>query len=120
MSTTAENTVVEASTTSAPVAATQTVATIVAPAKKDGGFSANPTAGELIEFQLTGLLVVFVVLGAVDRIVGGDMHIVQVGGDRETLGDVGEIAVFGRSEQLDLAVTLGFLDGLLGQTPVFT
>ena len=68
MSTTAENTVVEASTTSAPVAATQTVATIVAPAKKDGGFSANPTAGELIEFQLTGLLVVFVVLGAITAI----------------------------------------------------
>ncbi len=42
------------------------------------------------------------------------MHIVQIGRDRETLGDVGEIAVFGRSEQLDLAVTLGFLDGLLG------
>lgn len=57
---------------------------------------------------------VFVVLGAVDRIVGGDMHIVQIGRDRETLGDVGEIAVFGRSEQLDLAVTLSFLDGLLG------
>ena len=68
MSTTAENTVVEASTTSAPVAATQTVATTVAPAKRDGGFSANPTVGELVEFQLTGLLVVFVVLGAITAI----------------------------------------------------
>lgn len=51
--------------TSAPPAATNTVAGTVAPAKKDGGFSANPSAGELIEFQLTGLLVVFVVLGAI-------------------------------------------------------
>ena len=49
-------------------AATQTVATTAAPAKRDGGFSAKPTAGELVEFQLTGLLVVFVVLGAITAI----------------------------------------------------
>ena len=67
MSTTAENTV-EAGAAGAPVVAAQTVATTAAPAKKDGGFSANPTAGELIEFQLTGLLVVFVVLGAITAI----------------------------------------------------
>ncbi len=70
MSTTAENTIVVASTTGAPVAATQTVATTVAPAKRDGGFSAKPTVGELVEFQLTGLLVVFVVLGAITAISG--------------------------------------------------
>ena len=46
----------------------QTAATTVAPAKKDGGFSANPSVGELVEFQLTGLLVVFVVLGAITAI----------------------------------------------------
>ncbi len=68
MSATAESTVVDASTTSAPVAAAQAVATTVAPAKKDGGFSAKPTAGELVEFQATGLLVVFVVLGAITAI----------------------------------------------------
>ena len=28
-----------------------------------GGFSEQPTVGQLVEFQLTGLLVVFVVLG---------------------------------------------------------
>ena len=67
MSTTAENTV-EAGAAGAPVVAAQTVATTAAPAKKDGGFSANPTAGELIEFQLTGLLLVFVVLGAITAI----------------------------------------------------
>ena len=42
----------------------KTVATTQAPAKKDA-FSEKPTAGELIEFQATGLLVVFVVLGAI-------------------------------------------------------
>lgn len=68
MSTTAENTVVVASTTGSPEAATQAVANTVAPAKKGGGFSANPTAGELVEFQATGLLVVFVVLGAITAI----------------------------------------------------
>lgn len=64
MSATAENTV-EAGAVGAPVVAAQTVATTAAPAKKDGGFSANPTAGELIEFQATGLLVVFTVLGSI-------------------------------------------------------
>ncbi len=49
-------------------AVAQTVATTAAPAKKDGGFSANPTAGELVEFQATGLLVVFTVLGAITAI----------------------------------------------------
>lgn len=70
MSTTAENTIAVASTTGAPVEAAQTVATTVAPAKKDGGFSAKPTVGELVEFQLTGLLVVFVVLGSITAISG--------------------------------------------------
>ena len=41
-----------------------TVATTQAPAKKEA-FSAKPTMGEIIEFQATGLLVVFVVLGVV-------------------------------------------------------
>jgi hypothetical protein len=66
MSATAENTIAVASTTGAP-AATQTVASVVAPAAK-GGFSAKPTVGELVEFQATGLLVVFVVLGAITAI----------------------------------------------------
>jgi hypothetical protein len=48
-------------------AAAQTVATTAAPANK-GGFSAKPTVGELVEFQATGLLVVFVVLGAITAI----------------------------------------------------
>ena len=68
MSDTAENTVEVASTTGVPVAAAQTVATTVAREKKDGGFSAKPTVGELAEFQATGLLVVFVVLGAITAI----------------------------------------------------
>lgn len=33
--------------------------------KGKGGFSAEPTLGELVEFQLTGLLVVFFVLGSI-------------------------------------------------------
>ena len=55
--------------TAAPGVA-QTVATTVAPAKKESSFSAKPTVGELVEFQLTGLLVVFVVLGAITAISG--------------------------------------------------
>ena len=48
-------------------AAPQTVAVVGAPANK-GGFSDKPTVGELVEFQATGLLVVFVVLGAITAI----------------------------------------------------
>ena len=47
-----------------PGEAQQTVATTQAPAKQ-GGFSEKPTMGEIIEFQATGLLVVFVVLGSI-------------------------------------------------------
>lgn len=46
-------------------AAAQTTAATVATPKGSSGFSEKPTAGELIEFQATGLLVVFVVLGAI-------------------------------------------------------
>jgi hypothetical protein len=46
-------------------AATQkTTAVVEVPTKGKGGFSAIASIGELIEFQFTGLLVVFVVLGA--------------------------------------------------------
>ena len=38
-------------------------AVVEVPAKAKGNFSAQATVGELIEFQFTGLLVVFVVLG---------------------------------------------------------
>ena len=38
-------------------------AVVEVPAKGKGNFSAQATVGELIEFQFTGLLVVFVVLG---------------------------------------------------------
>jgi hypothetical protein len=48
----------------AQAAAPQTVATVDA-GKGKGGFSAKPTVGEIVEFQVTGLLVVFVVLGAI-------------------------------------------------------
>ena len=41
----------------------QTAAVVEVPAKGKGGFSAQASVGELIEFQFTGLLVVFVVLG---------------------------------------------------------
>ena len=50
-----------------PGVAEQTVATTQAPAKKES-FSENPSMGEIIEFQATGLLVVFVVLGAITGI----------------------------------------------------
>ena len=52
----------------APAAAQTAVATTVAKGK--GGFSEKPTVGELAEFQVTGLLVVFVVLGAITAISG--------------------------------------------------
>ena len=42
------------------------------------------------------------------------MEIIEVGGNGETLRNVSEIAVLGRSNDLDLAVTLGLLDSLLG------
>ncbi len=44
--------------------AQKTVATVEQKVNK-GGFSDQPTLGELIEFQATGLLVVFVVLGGI-------------------------------------------------------
>jgi len=47
--------------------AQQTVATTQVPEKKSP-FSEKPTMGEIIEFQATGLLVVFVVLGAITAI----------------------------------------------------
>lgn len=50
-----------------PGEAQQTVATTQAPAKKQP-FSEKPTTGEVLEFQATGLLVVFVVLGAITAI----------------------------------------------------
>ena len=67
MSTTTNAIVVaSAETASAP---SQTVATVGAGAGK-GGFSATPTLGEIAEFQVTGLLVVFVVLGAITALSG--------------------------------------------------
>ena len=42
---------------------TQNAAAAVAEVVGKGGFSANATLGQLVEFQLTGLLVVFTVLG---------------------------------------------------------
>lgn len=36
----------------------------------DGAFSDKPTLGELVEFQITGLLVVFVVLGGITLLCG--------------------------------------------------
>ncbi|WP_153109376.1 hypothetical protein [Propionivibrio limicola] len=44
---------------------TQTMTDAVMEVQAKGGFSAKPTMGELIEFQVTGLLVVFVVLGGI-------------------------------------------------------
>ena len=62
MSTTTQAIVV-ASAETAPAATQAVVAT-----EGKGGFSAKPTVGEIVEFQLTGLLVVFVVLGAITAI----------------------------------------------------
>ena len=70
MSSSQPSSLVLASAETAAPGATQTVATTVAPAKKESSFSAKPTVGELVEFQLTGLLVVFVVLGAITAISG--------------------------------------------------
>lgn len=51
---------------------------IVAPAKKDGGVSAKPAVGELVDFQLTGLRVVFFVLGAITAISGLMSRLLEV------------------------------------------
>lgn len=51
---------VQAATQNAVVATTEVLG--------KGGFSVHPTIGELIEFQVTGLLVVFVVLGGLTLI----------------------------------------------------
>lgn len=48
----------------AMLAMTGTSAVIAAEGAGKGGFSEQATLGELVEFQLTGLLVVFVVLGS--------------------------------------------------------
>ena len=47
-----------------PLDAQKTIATVEQKVNK-GGFSDQPTVGELFEFQFTGLLVVFVVLGSI-------------------------------------------------------
>ena len=49
--------------TVADSSAVQGAATAAVDAIGKGGFSANETLGQMLEFQLTGLLVVFVVLG---------------------------------------------------------
>ena len=53
------------------------------------------------------------VLRTVDRVVGRDVQVVQIGGDVEAFGDVGEIPVLGRGDDFGPAVTLGLLDRLL-------
>ena len=65
MSTT--NTLVVASAETAPATVQTAVATVGAGQGK-GGFSAKPSIGEIAEFQATGLLVVFVVLGSITAI----------------------------------------------------
>ena len=54
----------------AQAAAPQTAATVATVGAGQGknGFSTKPTVGEIAEFQVTGLLVVFVVLGAITAI----------------------------------------------------
>ena len=56
------NSLVLAAQDTATAVAQNTVAAVTAVAGK-GGFAANATLGQLVEFQLTGLLVVFTVLG---------------------------------------------------------
>lgn len=56
------NSLVLAAQDTATVVAQNTVAAVTDVAGK-GGFTANATLGQLIEFQFTGLLVVFTVLG---------------------------------------------------------
>ena len=59
--------VAPAQAVAAQAQAATTVATVGAGQGK-GGFSAKPTIGEIAEFQATGLLVVFVVLGSITAI----------------------------------------------------
>ena len=54
------------------------------------------------------------VLRTVDRVVRRNVQVVQIRGNGETLRNVGEVAVLGRSHHLDLAVAFGLLDGFLG------
>ncbi len=56
---------------------------------------------------------VLVVLRAVDRIVGGDVQVIEILGNREPFGYIGEVAVLRGGQHLDLAVTLRLLDRLL-------
>ena len=53
------------------------------------------------------------VLRAVDGVVRGDVEVVQVTRNGESLGNIGEVAVLRRGENLHLAVALRLLDGLL-------
>lgn len=46
-------------------AQTPVTAVVEVPGKGKGGFSEKPSVGEIVEFQVTGLLVVFVVLGGI-------------------------------------------------------
>ena len=57
---------------------------------------------------------VLVDLGAVDRVVRGDMQIVKVGRDLESLRDIGVVLVLGAGDGVGVADALGLLEGLVG------
>ena len=55
-----------------------------------------------------------VVLRAVNRIVGGNVQIIQIRRDGVSFRNIGEVLVFRGSEHLDLAEQFGLFDRLLG------
>ena len=61
-----------------------------------------------------GAVVVAADLGAVDGVVGGEVEVVDVGGDGEVLRDIVVVGSLGGSHYVNFAEELGLLDGLVG------
>jgi len=64
--------------------------------------------------ERAGAVQIFVELGAVDGIVGGDVEVIQVGRNIESLGDIGVVLVLGAGDGVGVAEALGLLEGLAG------
>ena len=64
--------------------------------------------------QRAGAVDVLVDLRSVNGVVGGDVEIVQVGRDFESLGDVGVVLVLGAGDGIGLADALGLYEGFVG------
>ena len=69
--------------------------------------------GAHVSDEGNGAVDVFLDLGSVDRVVGGDVEVVDVGRDLVVLGNIGIVLVGRAGESVSLSNTLGLLESLL-------